>query len=126
MSTHSRIGILNDDNTVTSIYCQHDGYLSGVGLTLTNCYTDEDDVIELMGLGDISALDEDVESCEAYGRDHGEEDTEARVDDSLEEYQTQDEASYAYLFQKGTWYVSVSNEDFIFLTSDLIAEAEED
>ena len=125
MSTHSRIGILNDDGTVTSIYCQHDGYLSGVGLTLINCYTDEDAVNELMGLGDISALDEDTDDCEAYGRDRGEEDTEAAENDSIEEYQSQGDASYAYLFKGGTWYVSISNEDFVFLTSDLIAENEE-
>lgn len=125
MSTRSRIGILNDDETVTSIYCHHDGYLTGVGNMLINCYTDEDDILELMGLGDISSLDEDTDSCEAYGRDRGEEGTEAKEFESIEEYQVQDDGSYAYIFMDGAWYVSIGNDDFVFLTSDLIAESDE-
>lgn len=60
MSTRSRIGILNDDGTVTSIYCHFDGYLEGVGEDLINYYTDKEKVKELIGLGYISTLREEI------------------------------------------------------------------
>ena len=44
MSTHSRIGILNDDGSVTSVYVHFDGYPSGVGLTLERHWTGEDEI----------------------------------------------------------------------------------
>ena len=31
MSTRSRVGIKNEDGTITSVYVHHDGYPSGVG-----------------------------------------------------------------------------------------------
>jgi hypothetical protein len=39
MSTRSRIAIENQNGSVTSIYCHFDGYISGVGKTLKECYT---------------------------------------------------------------------------------------
>lgn len=57
MSTHARIGIKNKDNTITSIYCHHDGYIeNGVGDRLKKYYTDEEKIRKLMKLGDMSAL----------------------------------------------------------------------
>ena len=57
MSTRCRIGIENKDGTITSIYCHHDGYISGgVGEMLAIHYTDEAKVRKLMELGDISSL----------------------------------------------------------------------
>jgi hypothetical protein len=56
MSTRSRIGILNDDRSVTSIYCHFDGYPSGVGAILVAHYHDTVKVRELISLGDISSL----------------------------------------------------------------------
>lgn len=56
MATRSNIGILNEDGTVTAIYCHWDGYPEGVGLTLVNHYQDEDRVRELLSLGSISYL----------------------------------------------------------------------
>ncbi len=122
MSTRSRIGILNEDATVTSIYCHHDGYPSGVGFILINCYTDEDEIYELMSLGDLSSLDEDIDSCDAYGRDRGEDDVEAKAFESVDDYQNQNDSSYTYLFQEGGWYVSSNGDDFEFLTKDIIED----
>ena len=60
MATRSRIGILNDDGTVDSIYCHWDGYLSHNGKILFEHYTDPAVVQELIALGDISSLGIDI------------------------------------------------------------------
>jgi hypothetical protein len=56
MSTRCRIGIQNNDGTITSIYCHHDGYPSGVGDVLINCYTTEEKIRKLLELGDMSSI----------------------------------------------------------------------
>ena len=60
MATRSRIGIENEDGTVSSIYCHWDGYLSGVGKKLVENYTNRDKVKDLIELGAISSLDSEV------------------------------------------------------------------
>jgi hypothetical protein len=121
MATRSRIAIENPDNTVTSIYCHFDGYLSNNGEILQNHYTDRDKVEELIALGDISFLRENVESTDnhnfnnpqegvtvAYHRDRGKDfsqlqhkDVEDFFDDGLQYTQ------FAYLFTlDGQWLVS--------------------
>jgi hypothetical protein len=60
MATRSRIGIVNEDGTVSSIYCHFDGYVSGVGKKLVENYTNRDKVKELISLGSISSLGERV------------------------------------------------------------------
>jgi len=56
MSTRCRIGIQNNDGTITSIYCHHDGYPSGVGEVLLNNYKTEEKIRELLKLGDLSSI----------------------------------------------------------------------
>lgn len=54
MSTRSRIGKLNPDGSILSVYCHSDGY--GVGETLKEHYTDIKKIDALLALGDISSL----------------------------------------------------------------------
>ena len=61
MATRSRIGIVNEDGTVSSIYCHWDGYPSNNGRILVEDYTDRDKVKSLIELGSISSLDKHVE-----------------------------------------------------------------
>ena len=56
MSTPSTIGIKNDNGTITAIYCNYDGYLDSVGLTLYKHYTDTDKMRALLALGDVFSL----------------------------------------------------------------------
>lgn len=56
MSTRCRIGIMDEDGAVVSIYCHHDGYPSHVGRMLRDHYGDEPKVRRLMELGDVSSL----------------------------------------------------------------------
>jgi hypothetical protein len=93
MSTRSLIGKLNPDHTVTYIYCHFDGYPSGVGDTLSEHHESPFKVDQLLALGDLSVLGSEIGEqhdfddyqnrnqkwCLAYGRDRGEEDTEAKT-----------------------------------------------
>lgn len=56
MGTRSNIGILNENNTVTKIYCHWDGYPEGVGAVLKAHYTEEAKVRALMAFGDLSSI----------------------------------------------------------------------
>ena len=120
MGTRGRIGVLRDDGKVASIYCHWDSYPSGVGDTLFKHYTDKAKVEKLIALGDISSLGEKVDIPEgvshsfncpcanvtiAYGRDRGEEGTEALVAESENEYWNSNYLEeYSYLFKDGKWY----------------------
>ena len=55
MSARSTIAILEND-TIKSIYCHWDGYLTSVGRTLFHHYSDPAKVRALITLGDISSL----------------------------------------------------------------------
>lgn len=68
MSTRGRIGIAREDGKVESIYCHHDSYISGVGATLLEHYTDPEKVKALIALGDISSLHENIEPDPVGGK----------------------------------------------------------
>jgi len=119
MATRSNIAIVNQDKSISSIYCHWDGYPKYVGKLLLNYYTTADIVTELLKLGNLSQLCENVNPteshtfdkpqkgvCVAYGRDRGEKDQEAIVFEDLGEFE--DDASnswadYQYLFDNGVW-----------------------
>jgi hypothetical protein len=114
MSTRSKIGILNENGTVTGIYCHWDGYLSNNGKILNESYTDRQKVEELISLGDLSSLDHEIgekhdfdkaESyrgqCNAFGRDRGEKDCEASTYPGVDAFiKSADNcgAQYVYIF----------------------------
>ena len=134
MSTRSRIGIQNNDGTITSIYCHHDGYPEGVGEVLLNHYKDETKIRKLLELGDMSSIGtEPIENPRAwetpgivgnlnnwmdlYAELHPEnmcdiyrtrgEDCPASTVNNLEEYQKQTEncwGEFGYLFKDGKWF----------------------
>lgn len=56
MSTRSNIAILNDNGTVTAIYCHWDGGLEHNGMILSKYYSSPKKVIELISGGDLSFL----------------------------------------------------------------------
>jgi len=128
MSTRSMIGLLNSDGSVTHIYCHWDGYPSNNGKILTEHYTDYRKICELLKLGDLSSLGEEIGEkhpfdtyslpdeekakyerwTTAYSRDRGEKGTKARKSKSIDAYKAdfkENWAEYAYLFDDGQWYV---------------------
>ena len=130
MSTRSRIGIKNDDGTITSIYCHSDGYLGGVGAILADYYPEEGAVRALIAVGNVSELgvvvgdkigfdvrewrpalrgrgwvDQAVQ-CVAYGRDRGDVGQQAAVSASFDDLKrehliTSFGPDHLYLFYPG-------------------------
>lgn len=111
MSTNSTITIKRIDGTETGIYCHHDGYIEGVGVTLQLAYNTAEKVEELLKLGDLSTLGYYTEPkagtvhdfehpqesvCVAYHRDRGEEYRQSNGDNE-----------YIYTFDERdcVWYV---------------------
>jgi len=117
MATRSNIGIVNEDGSITGIYCHYDGYPEYVGKMLLNHYTDVDWIHMLMDLGDLSILSENMNPtgphsfnnpqkgvCVAYGRDRGETGTNSRTFEDLGEYEHFGSGvDYQYLFEDGKW-----------------------
>ena len=139
MATRSNIGIVNDDGSVTGIYCHWDGYPEHVGKMLLKHYNDFDIVCELMDLGDLSCLAENLYCddnnhsfenpadgvCVAYGRDRGEKGVESRVFDNIiefEKFADRTGADYQYLFNDehlfndGKWQYREYNGEWSNLT----------
>ena len=119
MATRSRIAIEREGGSVESIYCHWDGYPSNNGVLLLENYTDRKKVEELIALGDISSLGEEVEPMDewphpydspekgvtvAYHRDRGEEKNDPKHHRDLDHFVRSDVEEYGYLFTKeGEW-----------------------
>jgi hypothetical protein len=127
MGTRSRIGIENQDGTITSVYCHWDGYLSHNGKILFETYNTEEKIRELLSYGSIGSLANDIgvqhpfdnphpfrspeynefmKMTTFYGRDRGEEDTEALVHPTVSDFLSYSE-EYTYLFKDGKWVYRV-------------------
>ena len=103
MATRSRIGLELADDAVLSVYHHWDGYPQWLGVTLRQKFNTREKVAELLDGGDISCIDSDtnwkresVENHVLYFNARGE-DTEPRLDLSLEDYLANGE-EYAYVF----------------------------
>ena len=126
MATRSNVAIVNEDKSITSIYCHWDGYPEYVGKILLYNYKSTNIVNELLKLGNLSQLCENIHPteshtfdkpqtnvCVAYGRERGEKDQEAIVFEDLAEFEDSAKnswADYQYLFDDGKWsYRNVNN-----------------
>jgi hypothetical protein len=119
VSTRSVIGALQKDGTIRAIYCHFDGYLEGVGARLEEHYRHPDKVEQLINLGNLSSLGQDIgeahdfnnstsfpEWCTAYGRDRGEQNQEAVTLAGIGDFihhAGECWADYAYLFDGEEW-----------------------
>jgi len=118
MATRSRIGILNEDGSITSIYCHWDGYPAHNGRILKEHYGTETSVREMLSLGDLSSLrpnlhpkgkhtftDPEDGCCVFYGRDRGESDCDASESIDLQEFMFISEpCDYVYVFDANEWF----------------------
>jgi len=129
MGTRSNIGIVNEDASVTAIYCHWDGFLSCNGQMLLQHYTSTDIVNQLMLLGDLSSLREKLypndskphtfqnqqeDVCVAYGRERSESDVGSKIFKDIgdfERFAGNSDAEYQYLFNSGKWTYREINRD---------------
>lgn len=129
MSTRSEIGILNNDDTVTSIYCHWYGYPEYNGKILSFYYEKEEKIRELIKNGDLSSLAENISPnedfnhdfekpqdyiCVYYHRDRAEpwEHIKPRTYSDVGEWVKQIKKGwqeYIYLFKGEKWYFTRTN-----------------
>ncbi len=134
MATRSTIALEYADGTVDQIYCHWDGYLENNGRLLFEHYQDPFKLQQIMDLGDMSSLNEEVgtkhafsqfegnmsgpeydalygKMCTFYGRDRGEEGTGAKRFASFDDYKANHQyEEYEYILRpvdgKPVWFVS--------------------
>ena len=102
MATRSHIGVKQPNGTIDYIYCHWDGYPGNNGAILINYYQDITKANQLLELGDLSFLEEDTDSCVAYGRDKGDANTGKR-NGSLKGLLNETFVDYLYVFEEGKW-----------------------
>lgn len=117
MGTRSNIAIQEKDGSIRAIYCHWDGYLAHNGKMLFEYYSSAAKLRKLIDLGSISILAPKIGTktdfdnpkdgqVVAYGRDRGEEDTEADYYPDLETYVKSFEGvgwiEYIYVFDVKT------------------------
>ena len=108
MSTSAAIGIRQPDGTVRAIRLNWDGYVAHAGAILGGWYKTAEDVNALIALGDLSEINEALETCVAYHRDRGEQYRLPRTFANVEDYQYcgmgQMNANYLYIYDDGAWH----------------------
>lgn len=113
--------MMNEDGSITSVYCHWDGYPSHNGVILLENYQDPEKIKMLISLGDLSSLEkklipegnvvhsfEDPADgvCVFYGRDRKENGTSCGVSANMKEFiEIADWCDYCYIFEAGVWFV---------------------
>ena len=119
MATRSMIGIVENDGTVTAIYCHWDGYPKQNGNLLRKYWDDAYLIDHLMALGNLSYLGKEIGKrqnfdqptdrnwCLAYGRDRNEPKQYATLYASKDDYVSNAAgdhgADYIYLWENDMW-----------------------
>lgn len=116
MATRSHIGIKQSNGTIDYIYCHYDGYPDHNGSILVNHYQNIDKANQLLNLGNLSILSEEIGEqqdfddrsthrdnwCLAYGRDRGEKNVTKR-NTTFENLIKDDNVDYLYVFENNEW-----------------------
>jgi hypothetical protein len=133
MGTRSSIAIKTEDG-IKAIYCHWDGYIDNNGRILKEHYQSPAKIAEMIALGDLSSLRQEIGQtqsfdaqfgdepelgltenwCMAYGRDRGETDVEAKSFDTIGEWVEAMAGSWCeffYLFDGQDWIVSNGKKD---------------
>lgn len=146
MATRSTISIRNADGSYTGIYCHWDGYLENNGRILGEHYTNEEKIRQLLALGSISSLGEEVgeqhpfdgpsfmdtaayaafkerygRMTTAYGRDRGEKDVAAVTKPTFQALRGVLCEEYNYLWEDGEWKVECYATNDRFVTLEMAA-----
>jgi hypothetical protein len=126
MGTRSSIALEYADGTIKQIYAHWDGYIDGNGHILFNHYNTPEAANELISMGDLSSLDETIETTVFYARDRGEDGVDARSFSDFKEYERDgDFESYNYIMREGIWYVDRGGNNSFTLLEEAFREEEE-
>jgi len=133
MATRSTISIMNPNNTVTTMYCHSDGYLSHHAPILLRHYNTEKKVRALLELRSLSVLGETIgrkhkfdkvwphskpRPCTSHYRDHGDKYFNVFIG-PLDRLPGEE---WNYLFRKGQWEVSQDCETWELLVAAAVAD----
>ena len=148
MGTRSRIAVMHG-TVCKSVYCHWDGYLEYNGSLLQKHY-DSTKANQLVALGDLSSLKQEIGvqhafgyhgtemsaevyeeqfggMCTFYGRDRGESNVDYKVAHTFDEFLEQVEnccAEWYYIMQDGVWYVgNIYSSSTMYKTLTPLAEA---
>lgn len=144
MATRSFIGML-ENGVLRGIYCHWDGYPSNNGNILVNHYTNVQKIKELIDLGSLSSLGENVNPtdenhswnnpqkgvCVAYHRDR---DEDLAIDefknlDEIHDYFDDNWIDYIYIYVNEKWYCCYYKNDELFgceITKDNVEALKKD
>ena len=147
MATRSTIALEFADNTVQSVYCHWDGYISNNGKILQDHYQDPFKVRDLIDGGSISSLGKDIgeqhdfdcphkygtteytewreryrNMTTFYARDRGEDLVISRFKDFADYLMNNIKEEFNYILRRdGQWYVSCDGS-FVPLTQALLED----
>lgn len=117
MSTKGLIGVKTKEGW--KVVSNHwDSYPECLGKTLYENYITQEEVEELVNLGDLETVDATIDDTVAYGRDFGESDTSPEVCKSLKDvYEVAGEAyaDFVYLFDEGKWEAYEVADDLVLI-----------
>ena len=138
MATRSIIAKTQPSGKIKASYCHFDGYPEHNGKILASYYTDKKKINALLAEGEISVLGHNIgkkidfddyqlchalNQCRFYHRDRGEKLRKNTVKDAseLEEYASDCNAEFVYLFKENKWHVLnvYDSGDFVLLESIL-------
>ena len=138
MATRSVIAKTQPSGKIKASYCHFDGYPEYNGKILASYYTDKKKINALLAEGEISVLGHNIgekidfndyqlchalNQCRFYHRDRGEKLRKYTVKDAseLEEYASDCNAEFVYLFKENKWHVLnvYDSGDFVLLESIL-------
>ena len=111
MSTRSTISVIQKDNSVKSVYCHFDGYISnGVGEYLKSYFNTDKLANKVISEGDLSSVY--GENFESYYSKRGE-DINIETYTNLESfYSNKDKQEFNYLFINDKWQVGIGDDDY--------------
>lgn len=111
LSYRCKVGIVLDDQTISSVYCHQGGEPEIVGILLRDHYNKEE-TLKLLDMGDMSFLGKNIEETNFYNRDRNLDKRECalRNFDTVDEFLKFGPVDYAYLFKDDQWFV-VSAKD---------------
>lgn len=136
MSTRSRIGFYDDEvGVVCSVYCHCDGYLEYNGKLLIEHYNSLEKARELVSLGDISSLGENLKprsdfnpkGTRSYNHMDGSEVVVTR-DYGISDYANSGfdcDEEYLYLYMFGSWYYMTPRSQIWLKVADDLAKMDD-